>query len=160
MKRIVVFYSLEGNTKRAADEIAKGLGAEVLEAVPEKDVKAEGAGKFAVGGMQAMTEKCPKLKNKPFDASAYDEIIIGTPVWAGKCAPAIRSFIKENALDEKVIAVFTCSSSLNNKGCIENMNKMLHHIKYDISLADSKAAAVTENDNKIKEFIAGIQDNK
>ena len=156
MKRIVVYYSLEGNTKQAAKRLAGQIQAELLEIRPLKDIPKEGGKKFMIGGMQAMFGICPKIADTAFDLSSYDEIILGTPVWAGKCAPAIRSFLKKNHPDDKVVAVFTCSGGGDNAGCISDLEKMLHHIRYSTSLADKGNQAASENENKITKLAEEI----
>jgi multimeric flavodoxin WrbA len=40
----------------------------------------------------------PELEPYTFDASAYDRIVFGFPVWAGIVTPPLRTFIKENDL--------------------------------------------------------------
>ena len=156
MKRIVVYYSLEGNTKQAAKRLAGQLQAELLEIRPLKDIPKEGGKKFMIGGMQAMFGICPKLADVSADLAAYDEIILGTPVWAGKCAPAIRSFLKKNHPDDKVFAVFTCSGGGDNAGCISDLEKMLHHIRCSVSLMDKGNQLSSENDEKLQKFAAQI----
>ena len=54
----------------------------------------------------------PKLEEYEFDADKYDEIIIGTPVWASTFTPPIRTFIKENKekLNGKKFSLFICYS--------------------------------------------------
>ena len=156
MKRIVVYYSLEGNTKQAAELLAGHLQAELLEIRPLKDIPKEGGRKFMIGGMQAMFGICPKLADMPFELAAYDEIILGTPVWAGKCAPAIRSFLKKNHPEDKIDAVFTCSGGGDNAGCISDLEKMLHHIRCSVSLMDKGNQLSSENDEKLQKFAAQI----
>ena len=105
-----------------------------------------------IGGMQAMFGICPKLADIPFELAAYDEIILGTPVWAGKCAPAIRSFLKKNHPEDKIDAVFTCSGGGDNAGCISDLKKTLHHIRFTASLTDQKNQTSSENESKIKKL--------
>ena len=152
MKRIVVYYSLEGNTKQAAERLAGQLQAELLEIRLLKEIPKEGGKKFMIGGMQATFGICPKLSDTAFDLASYDEIILGTPVWEGKCAPAIRSFIKKNHPDDKVVAVFTCSGGGDNAGCISDLEKMLHHIRFTASLTDQKNQTSSENDEKLQKL--------
>ena len=39
MKKLIIFYSFEGNTKLIAENIAKAIDADILELKPEKEVK-------------------------------------------------------------------------------------------------------------------------
>lgn len=61
MKKLVVFYSFEGNTKFLAEAIAKGIKADILELKPEKDLKTKGFFKYPLGGVQVVFGKKPKL---------------------------------------------------------------------------------------------------
>lgn len=42
MKKLVVFYSFEGNTKFLAEAIANEIKADILELKPKKEIKTKG----------------------------------------------------------------------------------------------------------------------
>lgn len=108
MKTLVVYYSLEGNTRAVAGAIASAVGADILELKPEKDMNPKGFMKFVWGGRQVVMGKEPKLTPLSFDAANYDLLFIGTPVWAFSYAPALRTFMKNVPLNGKKVGLFCC----------------------------------------------------
>ena len=111
MKAAVVYYSLSGNTKYAAEKIAAQLNADLIGVEPEKAYPTGGFMKFFVGGKGALSKDTPALKPYVFEAQKYDCVVIGMPVWAGSVTPPINTFVQENkeSLKNKKIAAFICS---------------------------------------------------
>jgi len=109
MKKLIVYYSLEGNTRCIARLIAETVGADLLELKPKDDISPTGFSRFLKGGGQVMKKAQPELL--PFDKRPedYDCLIIGTPVWAWSYAPALATFFSSTALKDKKIALFCCS---------------------------------------------------
>lgn len=105
MKTLVVYYSLDGNTKFIAEAIASELGADILALRPKKEVPKNFL-KFIWGGRQVMLAKKPELESLDKPAGDYDLIILGTPVWVGTFAPPIRSFLAQSGLKGKKLALF------------------------------------------------------
>lgn len=155
-KRVVVYYSLSGNTQKAAEMIAKKLGADIEVLKLTKEYQMNGHGIFLKGGMQAIFEMRPELQALSKDLAQYDEIILGTPIWAGKCAPAINTFIKDKIIKEKITAVFTSSGGGDNDKCINNLKKKLPNMKYVAALADSKNKLAAFNEANINKLIGEI----
>lgn len=108
MKSIIVYYSLEGSTDMVAKLIQKETGADMLRLVPKKEIPREGFGKYVWGGKQVTFAEKPELQPYTFHAEEYDTVIIGTPIWAGKCTPPIRTFLAEQNLNDKNIYLFAC----------------------------------------------------
>ncbi|HOO27246.1 MAG TPA: flavodoxin [Lachnospiraceae bacterium] len=160
MKDIVVYYSLEGNTKRAAERIAKELGADLMELKPVKDLSKEGGFRYVKGGFQAMFGFCPKLKETKFDVNVYDRVILGTPVWAGKPAPAMNSFLKKNDIGKKAAAVFTCSGSGDSASTAAHMKKCLPALCEELALIDQNSSKAGENEEKLEAFISRLRQVK
>jgi len=50
MKRLVVYYSLEGNTALVAGHLAAGLSAELMELKPEKPFNPSGFSRYLLTG--------------------------------------------------------------------------------------------------------------
>ena len=123
MRVKVVFYSLEGNTKLIANEIAKSLNGDIVELKPKKHYANSGFKKFLWGGKSALMKETPELESYDNNLD-YDLIIIGTPVWAGSFAPPIRTFIKDNSLEDKKVAMFACHAGGGAKGCFEKFKKL------------------------------------
>ena len=59
----------------------------------------------------------------------YDLLVIGTPVWAGTFSPAIRTFLKENNLDGRKVALFACHAGGGADKCFEKFKKFSHNCK-------------------------------
>ncbi len=155
-KRVVVYYSFEGNTKRAAEQLAEKLGADIVELRTVKEIPRKGIRKFFVGGGQALFKKCPPLWNMESDMGKYEEIILGTPIWAGKCAPAINSFLKAYPVEEKVAAVFTSSGGGDNKSCMKDFSRRFSALKYSAALCDSRNPASKDNEMYIQRLAEDI----
>ena len=123
MKILVVYYSLDGNTKYLAECIAESVGADVLRLMPVKDIK-NNKMKYFFGGKQASFRVKPELQSFDVNIEEYDLIIIGTPVWAFTMTPAVRSFLSTRSLENKKIGLFSCHSG--GRGiAIKHMKELL-----------------------------------
>lgn len=114
MKKLVVFYSFEGNTRYIAESIAKAINADILEIKPKNDVKSKGIMKYLWGGKQVMLGEKPELQELSKNPDEYDFIFLGTPVWAFTYAPAFKTFFSEVKISGKKVALFCCNGG--NKG--------------------------------------------
>lgn len=156
MKRAVVYYSLTGNTKEAAEFIAKSLNADLFEidfATPLPEARNK---QMMEGGRQATFGVCPEIKGVPDGLMIYDEIILGMPVWAGKNASPINTLFKKYDIEEKVSAVFTLSGGGDNKRCLKKLSKKLKNIKHSVALADRANPIASDNMAKLETFIKEI----
>ena len=110
MKALVVYYSLEGNTKAIAAQVAAAVGADTLELVPSKAYPTGKATKFLWGGKSAVMGESPVLEPYSVKVGDYDTVILGTPVWASRCAPPLRSFLTQQSLVGKRVFAFACAA--------------------------------------------------
>lgn len=124
-KKLVVFYSLEGHTQLVGQLIARALGATIMELKTQKAFPNKGFNKYFTGGKSVYLKEKPALTNKVPALDQYDTIIIGTPVWAGRFAAPIRTFLAQNDLQGKRIALFGCHSGGGAKKCFERLRKQL-----------------------------------
>ena len=92
---LCIYYSRTGNTKSTILQIAQALDAEVVEI--RDGVERSGVRGWLRCGMDAMSRTVPPVS--PFETekalSQYRLVILGTPVWAGRCSGVMRSFLKK-----------------------------------------------------------------
>ena len=92
---LCLYYSRTGNTKRAMEEIAKALDAEVAEL--SDGVSRSGWTGWLRSGMDAMRRSSLPVNFKTkFPLIDYKLVIIGSPVWAGRCSSVVRGFLKQH----------------------------------------------------------------
>jgi flavodoxin len=108
MKSLVVYYSFEGDTELIGNAIAKEIGADVLKLEPEVEVDNKEFMKKYLGEKQVLMKTEPILKPYDIDIDDYDFLIIGTPIWSGTFAPAVRTFLNKEKIEGKKIAIFYC----------------------------------------------------
>jgi flavodoxin len=108
MKTLHIFYSYTGHTKAIAQKSAAEGPADNVEIL---DVKRPGMFKAYTAGCYASIKgKAWPIKPLGADLSAYDRLVLLSPIWAGNVPPAVNSFL-ENLPGKKTIAVKVVSAS-------------------------------------------------
>lgn len=105
-KSIVLFYSFEGNTKKVAEYLAQELNIPYEEIKPVKDLTSKGFSKYFWGGQQIIMKKKPELNPIKLDLEEYDTVYLGSPIWAGTFAPAIKTLLEDEILKGKKVKFF------------------------------------------------------
>ena len=105
MKSLIVFYSNTGNTLKLAKVLADKLESETLEIKDQRS--RNGLIGFLRAGFDAITSNVTIIENFNLELSEYDLVIIGTPIWAGRITPAIRTFLIGNSTVLPEVAFFT-----------------------------------------------------
>lgn len=106
-KTLVVYYSYtHGNTKGIAERVQKALGADIvrLETVEPYPADAEEMDKQVRREVKEGAK--PSLKPLGVDLNDYDRVIVGTPTWWYKMAPAVLSFLSANDFKGKTVVPF------------------------------------------------------
>jgi flavodoxin len=157
MSALVVYYSLEGNTKFIAKKIAETLKADILMLEPSKKYPTGGFTKYLWGGRSAVMGEEPELINAPADLSKYDTLIIGSPVWAGTFAPPVKTFLSKNKIEGKKIALFVCSGGGGTAKCFTKFKDALKNNTF-IGEADfvEPKKKPEENSKKAQKWAAGL----
>lgn len=151
MKKLIVFYSLDGNTRFIAQEIAKNIEGDILELKTVKAIPEKGIMKYFWGGKQIVMKEQPEFQPYNRNFNDYELIFLGTPVWAGTFVPAIKTFLSENDLSNKKIFLFaSCGGSIDKT--FINLKKELNGAKIigELGLLNplkNQAKAVTEIKN-------------
>ncbi len=151
-KALIVYYSLDGNTKEAAEKLAEELGCDIAEIKTVKPMPKSTFAKLIVGGGQATFNKLVPIEPLGPDPKDYDIIIIGTPVWAGKCAAPVSSFIENCAAKERIIAAFTSSAGGDNDKCIAALKKKLPNLVLQCALGDKRGKNAGNNSANLAAF--------
>ena len=109
MKCAVVYFSWSGNTRFAAETIAKKAGADIFEIKAVKPYNSD----FQKCCDEAKPECYGKTLRpiKPIeglDLAKYDLVIVGTPNWWGTMAPPVRTWVTQSkeALKGKKVCLF------------------------------------------------------
>ena len=156
MKRLVVYYSLSGNTEEAAKKIADTLEADLLKLETVKEMPKSFAAQIIVGGGQVVFNHIPRLKPMDKDVSAYDEIILGSPIWNSKGVPAVNAVLRDRDAAEKVTSLFFLSAGGDTEKGLQAITKQLPNLRNSVSLLDRKSKGSEENSAKIASFTEKI----
>ena len=108
MHSLVVYYSLQGNTRFIAEKIAQATGSSILELQPVKDIPSRGFMKYILGGKAALTKTHPPLNPLSRNPQEFDLLFLGTPVWGCTHAPAFNTLFAEHPFFGKDVAFFCC----------------------------------------------------
>ena len=106
-KLLIVYYSWSnGNTERIAKTLQRIAGGELLKI--ETAVPYSGSYNDVVEqGQQEVNQGYePELKPIRARAADYDVIAVGTPTWWYTMAPAVRTFLHQNAFGGKTVVPF------------------------------------------------------
>ena len=175
---LCIYYSRTGVTRGVMKEMAEALDAEIVMITDGLD--RSGTLGYFMCGMDAMRRGTHRIKpyvtKKPL--SDYDMVIIGTPVWAGRCSSVVRGFLKRHGLElSRVAYVITRASDDANKDVFQQMDRYTaaprmaevslrpdavgYHFWRDQFLTDVRnalaaAGPVTPSDDEIIDFVPAL----
>jgi flavodoxin len=104
MKSLVVYYSLTGKTRLAAQAIAEVLNATLVEVQERRPIPMPFV--YLSGGFRALTNRGSKICPVDVDLKQYERIFIGSPVWGSRPTPAINSFIYQTNFEGRSVVPF------------------------------------------------------
>lgn len=122
-KTLVLYYSLTGNTKMVAEEIARNVGADIeaIEAVDPYDTN------FEACIQRCMQEReqgvLPEIRPAAANVADYDVIFLGYPVWFGTYAPPVIKWLEGVDLSGKKIVPFCTFGSGGLESSVEELRK-------------------------------------
>ncbi len=125
----VVYYTYDGSTRVAAEQIAALKNAVVLE-LKEKRPRKKTKGAFMAGAFQAVFKAKSALQSHYVqEIGALDTLYVGSPVWAGSGVPAVNAFLCGADLKNKdVYLFFVCASPEPDympKGGVSHLSKII-----------------------------------
>jgi len=162
MRAGIVYYSRTGNTKKVAELISKQLKKEKIDVDLIKINHAKKPN-FFKAGHAAIKQKDLPMTNTNFDLKKYDMLLVGAPIWAGKPAPFIKTFMnKVEGIEGKKAAVFlTCNSAPNKYvKAVEIISRDLENIGVktidEFLILKMKKNKITDIEQNIDNFVKKI----
>lgn len=131
---LVTYFSATGNTRKAATELARVLGADVFEIKPEKEYSA------ADLDWTDTTSRCyyemHNLEHRPVIAgnveniNDYDTVFVGFPIWWYIAPTIVNTFIENNDLEGKAVVCFATSGGSPIEPCVDALKAQYPSINW------------------------------
>ena len=104
MRKIILYYSRSGTSKRVAERIGKALGVEVVSVDDRNNYN--GVFGYLKGGFYASRwRKVDYSFDTKSSIDEYTHVYLVGPIWASRTAPAIYSFLMDNDLKKKSLVL-------------------------------------------------------
>lgn len=134
-KVLVVYYSRTGTTRLLASALAKMLAADLEEI---RDCRnREGPGGYLRSLFDAIRKRHVEIAPAGLYVSAYDLVVVGSPVWAGSVSAPVRSYLIENRARLPRVAFLCC---FGGRGADKALREM-QQIVGKAAVADCKVTA-------------------
>ena len=110
MSKLLIYYSLSGNGDAVADKL-KEKGYAIRKVEPNRKPPKAFFFQILQCGFNAGRRYCEPLKSYDADVSAYDGIVIGSPVWNGRLSCPINTVLRDTDLKGKKVTFVLYSGS-------------------------------------------------
>ena len=134
MKTLIVYFSATGNTKAAAQKLAKEFNADLYEITPEvpytaADLDWRDKTSRSTIEMQDKTSR-PAITGRCENIADYDTVWIGFPVWWYTAPTIVNTFIEAHDLSGKTLNVFATSGGSDVKDSYNDLKKAYPQYKW------------------------------
>ena len=133
-KVLVVYFSATGTTRQVAKQIAKTADADICEITPAKPYSSadlDWTNKQSRSSVEMNNPKArPEIKAVSVDASRYDYIFLGYPIWWYLAPRTVNSFIETADLASKAVIRFATSGRSTIANSVAVLKKSYPKIKW------------------------------
>jgi flavodoxin len=153
-KTLLVYYSLSGNTKKVAEEMARigdwDVGV-IKDASPRK-----GTWGYMCSALETMFKLMPAIDYIGNDPGAYDTVVLGSPIWVGRPAAPMRSFAHQYKGKLKNIACFCTMGGTDSKGWQAQLGSVYGQTPKQLLALQEKEATSETAHEKMHFFVNSI----
>ena len=123
MKRLYIYYSLTGNGELIANTL-RYENFDIRRIEPRRKLPKFFPLRILVGGYKATKNIKDELLPYNKDISIYDEILIGTPIWADRLSSPINQLLTELDFTNKKVSFLFYSGSGEAKEATNQVNQL------------------------------------
>lgn len=123
MRILVVYFSRTGTTRKVAEAIARGLGADI-EAIPEPKDRV-GLRGYLRSLFDATLSRWVPIGPIGRDPTRYDLVVVGTPVWGWSVSAPVRAFLSNHARRLSKVAFFVTEGGRGDRRVFDQMAQVL-----------------------------------
>ena len=105
-KTLVAYFTLSGNTEKAAKKIQEQTGADLYQIELVTPYPSEYKEQTKLAKEELQRGYLPPIKELPANIKDYDVVFVGSPVWWGTVATPVRTFLSSGVLAGKTVIPF------------------------------------------------------
>ena len=145
MSKLVVFFSQTGRTKAVAEGIAEELR------VPIESITCP-QGKARIKPLRShwQDSDLPVISSRLQNLDAFQEIILGGPVWAFNIAPPLLSFVKKMSWKGKKVILFITEAGMGGKRALRTVKEELEKQGAQVT-AEKIFTSIFKSQRRLKE---------
>lgn len=156
-KKLVAYFSCTGVTKRAAEQLAAIVGADLYEIAPEQlytDADLDWRDKTSRSTVEMKDPKSrPQIATAVDNMARYDVVYVGFPIWWDLAPTIVNTFIESYDLKGKTIVAFATSGG----STIAHSDKMLQQSYPDLKWQKGKLLNGTVNKKVVDEWLGNTK---
>ncbi len=134
-KVLVAYFSATGTTERVAKAIAETTEGTLYEIVPQPRYTAADLNwndRQSRSSVEMNDPECrPQIGGETIDASEYDVIFIGYPIWWDLAPRQVNSWIESQHLDGKRVIPFATSGGSTIDGSVRDLRRLYPNINWE-----------------------------
>ena len=105
-RSLVAYFTLTGNTEKAAEIIAEEVGADLYKIELVTPYPSEYKAQTELAKKELADGTLPAIKPWPTNIADYDVVFVGSPVWWGTMSTPVRTFLASGVLKGKAVIPF------------------------------------------------------
>jgi len=160
-KWLVVYFSLSGNTRSLARELASKLDADCLEIQSGRKYSSTPLGYIKAAWDTGMQRNVGfTIENPPASLSQYVGVVIASPVWMSSIAPPVQSFLQAYAREFKQVAFLVTLGGNGAERAFKQMENICNRMPVGTLAISSKELIRRESEKltaKLDEFAGSLR---
>lgn len=156
MNLLILYYSITGNNKNLANLIKDRIDGKAV-AVKDKFSNSLGFKLNFLGGMQALLNMQTEIES--FEGiKAFDNLVLVSPVWAGKLPPGVQTLLDEygNMIKKLYFASVSGEGRKNKNKIINNIHSIINKEPNAHLFLSKKEFKNKQFENKLEVFLKQI----
>lgn len=140
-KTLIVYFSRTGTTEKAAKQIRKLTGADLVRLKTKKAYPSDYDEMLKTAQKEQDENARPKLASQIIGFKNYDTILIGFPVWLGRQPMVINTFLESYNFSGKKIIPFCTSGGSGIAASVRSMKKICKKASFGTGLDVTNASS-------------------